>query len=222
MTNVTLIDIVVWDSHPLTLGATPQQLYIDGIAQLEDPVVIAKPSTFQRVPATPNWDNAAKAAVKYEGLPPLLPKDSKLIEETVVFERVKGVWDHSSGELVHQAVEQDGVVVVTKGRIECVGSASHCTNSALLSAPSTRIVDLEHGTLSPGLISYGAPLGLEEINQESSTNDGRVLDPFAKGGIPAVAGGDELVVRAVDGLSFAGRDTLCVFPFSLSLVVLVN
>lgn len=207
------LDVVVWDSHPLTLGATPQQLYIDGIAQLSDPVVISKPSTFQRVPATPDWDDDAKAAVKYEGLPPLLPESKKLTEETVMFKRVKGVWDHSSGELMHQAMEKDGVVVVTNGRIECVGSSSRCVSPSLLSSPSTRVVDLVHGTLSPGFISYGAPLGLEEISAEASTNDGRVLDPFAKDGIPNVAGGDALVVSAVDGLSFAGRDTLCVRLF---------
>ncbi|KAF8597515.1 hypothetical protein BDV93DRAFT_479402 [Ceratobasidium sp. AG-I] len=212
-------DVVVWDSHPLTLGATPQQLYIDGIAQLSDPVVVAKPSTFQRVPATPDWESAAKAAIEYEGLPPLLPKNKKLTEDTVVFERVKGVWDHSSGELVHQAVEHDGVVVVTNGRIECVGPSSRCTSPSLLSAPSTRVVDLAHGTLSPGLISYGAPLGLEEISAEASTNDGRVLDPFAKGGIPDVAGGDALVVSAVDGLSFAGRDTLLAYHSGVTTAV---
>ncbi|KAI0710537.1 hypothetical protein C8Q76DRAFT_858520 [Earliella scabrosa] len=27
-------DIVLWDSHPLALGATPQQVWIDGVAQI--------------------------------------------------------------------------------------------------------------------------------------------------------------------------------------------
>ncbi|KAG9086281.1 hypothetical protein FRC06_003164, partial [Ceratobasidium sp. 370] len=210
-------DIVVWDSHPLTLGATPQQLYIDGIAQLSDPVVVTKPSTFQRVPSVPDWDNAAKAAVEYEGLPPLLPE--KRASEVVVFERVSEVWSHESGVLKQASLEDGGVVVVANGRIKCVGSSSRCTTPSLLASETTRVVDLAHGTLSPGLISYGAPLGLEEIQAEASTNDGRVPDPFAKGGVPNVAGGDGLVVSAVDGLSFAGRDTLLAYRAGVTTAV---
>ncbi|CAE6451909.1 unnamed protein product [Rhizoctonia solani] len=197
-------DIVVWDSHPLTLGATPQQLYIDGIAQLSDPVVVTKPSTFQRIPATPDWGNAPEEAIKYDGLPPLQSSSGKDKSQTVVFTRVKDVWTGSSGELQLQSLPAESVVVVSNGRIACTGSASRC--SASLS--HAKIVDLAHGSLTPGFISFGAPLGLEEISAESSTNDGRVPDPFDKNGVPKVAGGDDLVVRAVDGLSFAGRDTL--------------
>ncbi|QRV94368.1 carbohydrate esterase family 9 protein [Ceratobasidium sp. AG-Ba] len=189
-------DVAIWDSHPLTLGATPQQLYIDGIAQLDDPVVVAKPSTFQRVPAVPDWDKAAEAAIKYEGLPPLLPEKKTKSGETVVFERVAEVWDHATQQI--QNVNQDGVVVVVDGKITCVG-----TCAAASYAEAVR-VDLAHGSLAPGLITYGAPLGLEEINQESSTNDGRVPDPLEKG-VPDVAGGEKLVVSAVDGLSLAHR-----------------
>lgn len=64
-------------------------------------------------------------------------------------------------------------------------------------------------TFSPGLVSYGSPLGLEEIEQEESTHDGAVLDPLSSD-IPNVLAGHE-VILAVDGLQFAGRDTLSVF-----------
>ncbi|KAG8714759.1 hypothetical protein FRC08_011480 [Ceratobasidium sp. 394] len=210
-------DIVVWDSHPLTLGATPQQLYIDGISQLSDPVVVSKPSTFQRVPSVPDWGNAPKVAVEYEGLPPLLPE--KKASEVVVFERVSEVWNHEAGELKQSNLEDGGVVVVTNGKITCVGSSSRCTTRSLLASERTRVVDLAYGTLSPGFISYGAPLGLEEIQAEGSTNDGRVPDPFAKDGVPKVAGGDGLVVSAVDGLSFTGRDTLLAYRAGVTTAV---
>ncbi|CAE6350761.1 unnamed protein product [Rhizoctonia solani] len=197
-------DIVVWDSHPLTLGATPQQLYIDGIAQISDPVVVSKPNTFQRIPATPDWGSAPEEAIKYDGLPPLQSSSGKDQSQTVVFTRVKDVWTSSSGELELQSLPAESVVVVSSGRITCVGSASRCSSSL----SEAKVVDLAHGSLSPGLISFGAPLGLEEIQAESSTNDGTVPDPFDENGVPKVAGGDGLVVRAVDGLSFSGRDTL--------------
>ncbi|KAG2127345.1 hypothetical protein BD769DRAFT_1387811 [Suillus cothurnatus] len=40
---------------------------------------------------------------------------------------------------------------------------------------AVNIVTLEGGTATPGLTSFGAPLGLVEIRLESSTNDGRSL-----------------------------------------------
>ena len=44
------LDIVIWDSHPLALGATPRQVYIDGIPQLENPQELTKLSKFQTLP----------------------------------------------------------------------------------------------------------------------------------------------------------------------------
>lgn len=60
---------------------------------------------------------------------------------------------------------------------------------------------------SPGLISFGSPLGLNNIEAESSTNDGDVFDSLT-GSVPEVVGGDGSVIRAVDGLLYATRDAL--------------
>ncbi|KAF8825834.1 hypothetical protein HHX47_DHR6000507 [Lentinula edodes] len=59
-----LSDLVVWDSHPLAIGATPVQVFMDGIAQLEDPVVIEKPDKSQDAPKIPNYDEEAREAVE--------------------------------------------------------------------------------------------------------------------------------------------------------------
>ena len=45
-------DVVLWDSHPLQLGATPKQVWIDGIQQLEHPVVADKGEKLQEAPKT--------------------------------------------------------------------------------------------------------------------------------------------------------------------------
>lgn len=55
-------------------------------------------------------------------------------------------------------------------------------------------------------MSYGSPLGLEEIQGEESTHDGAVIDPLSSI-IPKLLVGNE-VISAVDGLQFGGRDTL--------------
>lgn len=66
--------------------------------------------------------------------------------------------------------------------------------------------DTAGGSISPGLISFGSPLGLEHIAAEASTNDGTTLDPLTAG-VPKVFG-PGAVAHAVDGLQFASRDAL--------------
>ncbi|KAG1739632.1 hypothetical protein EDD22DRAFT_959342 [Suillus occidentalis] len=70
------------------------------------------------------------------------------------------------------------------------------------------IVDLEGGTIIPGLTSFVAPLGLVEIRLEPSTNDGRVHNPL-DGDLPAVLG--KTIMRAQDGLMFGGQNLLLAY-----------
>ena len=57
-------DLVIWDSHPLALGATPIQVIIDGIPQLPARFVVEKPHSFQVVPKVPNFDKEANSTVR--------------------------------------------------------------------------------------------------------------------------------------------------------------
>lgn len=157
-------DLVLWDSHPLALGATPKQVFIDGISQLEDPILIDKPEAFQKVPQVPNFDEEAQRAIEYEGLPPLLP--TKAAEDIVLFTGVKSVLtstDESAEETFYD-VDDDSVVVVVNGSIACIGDSGACASFASSTKP--RIVDLKGGSIQPGLSTFGAPLGLQEIDQE--------------------------------------------------------
>lgn len=195
-------DLVIWDSHPLALGATPLQVYIDGIPQIAKPFAHEKPLSFQEEPKVPSWDNEREEAVAYEGLPPLLPSRTL---GNVVFEHVASVWltrrdDGLAGE---QILGEHGVVVVSNGQIVCTGTHVSCSTSSLVYT----LVDLANGSLVPGFTSFGSPLGLVEIIQEASTQDGAIFDPL-QGESKAIAGGDAAVVRAVDGLQFATRDAL--------------
>jgi hypothetical protein len=120
----------LWDSHPLALGATPVQVYIDGIPQLESPHVVHKPRSFQRLPNVPTFDKEATEAVKYEGLPPLEPKRADF--NIVVFENVKSVF-LPTAEGIHNVFsasnEKFGVVVVRNGSILCSGMQASCLMS---------------------------------------------------------------------------------------------
>ncbi|KAG1769723.1 hypothetical protein EV702DRAFT_1250810 [Suillus placidus] len=170
-------DIVMWSSHPLSLASTPTQVYIDGIPQLSLPEqYIAKGPTTP--PRTPNFDSEKVATVTYEGIPPLEPRSVKAALFVNVSELYMRGGD-SSG--VMRVSEQAGSVGVEDGRVVCVGQCSDFAQGAV------DVVDLEGGTIIPGLTSFGSPLGLVEIRLEPSTNDGRVHNPL-DGDLPAVLG----------------------------------
>jgi hypothetical protein len=201
-------DLVLWDAHPLSLSATPKQVIVDGIQQLAHAHnAKSKPIELQKAPPTPNWDEEAAAAVKYEGLPPLTPKKS--LTGTVMFTNVSTLWTRQAGGgAFASTTEVPGAVVVSEGEIVCVGSCQSFASRA------EEQVDLAGGSLAPALISYGSAVGLQEIPSESTTQDG--LAPDALLGRPgSLIGGEGVLSHAVDGLQFGGRDALCVYYSSL-------
>ncbi|KAK7032843.1 carbohydrate esterase family 9 protein [Favolaschia claudopus] len=199
-------DLVLWDSHPLALGATPLQVFIDGIPQLETPHVVEKPDAFQQAPSVPNFDKEAKAAVEYEGLPPLEPTPVKT--RPVVFVNVLSVFAPGADGVEELFSAQDsntlGTVVAVDGQLTCVGVCS-------VDFADATVIDLEAGSISPGLVSFGSPLGLEHIQSEPSTSDGTLFDPLSGAGVPEIAGGDGAIIRAADGLQFQTRDALLAY-----------
>ncbi|KAE9395829.1 carbohydrate esterase family 9 protein [Gymnopus androsaceus JB14] len=226
-------DLVIWDSHPLALGATPIQVFIDGIAQLEDRAISEKSHKLQRAPKIPNLDEEARKAVEYEGLPPLAVNASS---DYVVFKNVKDVLVRSSSgvgvEKVFSAPQLDseqaedfefGVVVIRNGTPVCIGLYESCTSFISDSESDDSeptIVDLKGGSISPALMHYGSPLGLQHISSEPSTTDGNVLDPLGSNHIPSILG-EGALVRAVDGLLYGSRDALLAYRAGVTTAVTV-
>ncbi|KAF8207208.1 hypothetical protein K438DRAFT_1714110 [Mycena galopus ATCC 62051] len=197
-------DIVVWDSHPLAIGATPSQVFIDGIAQFANPHVSKKPASQQRAPKTPDFDKEIKDTIKYEGLPPLEP--ATRTSGAVLFRNVSSFWtrDDESGE-VRSVAQTPENVLVEDGVVVWSGS----DYAGLSAAEGAVVVDLDGGSISPALVSGGAGLGLQEIAAELSTADGAVFDPLSME-IPTILG-EQTVIRAVDGLQFGTRDALLAY-----------
>ncbi|KAG5635819.1 hypothetical protein H0H81_010006 [Sphagnurus paluster] len=214
-------DIAVWDSHPLALGATPVQVYIDGISQLRAPEALVKPESLQRPPVTPDWSLETQRTLEFEGLPPLRgakmqwgqrPPGKTGGKSGVKFVGLKSAWmadeyghihamfdeESTSGE--HAALVLDGTVVFCSKQ-----NRDFCDNHEV-----QQIIDLKGGSLAPGLTTFGSPIGLVEIKLEPSTTDGPVFDPLT-GTVPAIVGGDAAVIRAVDGLQFEGRNALLAY-----------
>lgn len=208
-------DVVLWDSHPLQFGATPMKVWIDGILQIpvpakdgqNVPVEVGKGKEgdrWKRVPSVPNWDKEREEALKWDGLPPL---KSRSQADTVTFTNVKRVWKRTGGGIIEELGSEDGSsdfagnVVVMKGKIVCVGQ------TCPISVDGAKTIDLNGGSISPGLMSYGSPLGLGEIIGEASTLDGDTPDAMV-GRVPKLLDDDGGLVRAMDALAFQTRDAL--------------
>ncbi|TFK55529.1 composite domain of metallo-dependent hydrolase [Heliocybe sulcata] len=207
-------DVVLWDSHPLQLGATPVQVWIDGIKQLPEDVQVGVGKddiAWKRVPSVPDWTKERKETWKWEGLPPL---EGRKEEGVVVFTNVKTVWSKDEeGELTEAfaaAGEKElGVVVAQGGKITCAGSALTCSESTKSSGPR-EVVDLQGGSIAPGLMTYGSPLGIEEIASEPSTGNGALYDPFFVD-VPKILGDTAGITRAADALQFGTRNALLAY-----------
>ena len=214
-------DVVLWDTHPLQLGATPINVWIDGV--LEVPIAVEKGGSkhkvpvgkgkeapdWQEVPDVPNWDKERKRAVEWEGLPPLggIP-----VHNTVVFTNVSELWvRHPEHGIIQQSdpgfIEsdpKDRVVVVNSGKVSCVGHSDSCAG---FMASDSKRTNLRGGVISPGLTSFGSVLGLQEIEQEASTGPGEPYDALVQD-VPGIVGDIGGVERASDALLFQTRSAL--------------
>jgi hypothetical protein len=146
-------DIVIWDSDPLSLGATPVQVFIDGTAQFKEPIELDKPVS-----------------------PPITHlEDSDIRTESVDVQDliISGVSKIFGADQFGSLAGNDkfpGNIVVRAGKIICIGP---CT-SEITAAAMTNIkrIHLRDGHITPTLTAFGSLLGLEEIQAEDSTSDG--------------------------------------------------
>ncbi|EOD49096.1 putative amidohydrolase family protein [Neofusicoccum parvum UCRNP2] len=149
-------DVVVWDSDPLSVGATPVQVWIDGTAQYEDPYLLNKSRSDPIDSSKPLTRSTEDLDVTED--------------ENVVFTGVR----RSLLPGFEQAVEGAGEstnVVITNGKVACVGACDAELQAA--AAKKVRTVKLQNGYLSPSFTILGSVLGLSEISAEADTVDGR-------------------------------------------------
>ena len=145
-------DIVVWDSDPLSVGAAPVQVWIDGTVQFENPVKLKKPT--------------AEVIVPDENL-------SHVVEEPTLVEDV--VFTGVSNILTAEVSSPGAVrtVVVSKGRITCVGNCNTELQALQATAKSKiPVIKLRNGYLSGSFTGFGGTIGLNAIDYEAVTDNG--------------------------------------------------
>ncbi|KXJ90717.1 hypothetical protein Micbo1qcDRAFT_164365 [Microdochium bolleyi] len=200
-------DIVVWDSDPMSVGATPVQVWIDGTAQFEDAFELDKSRSGPIGP-----ENIAAAAAPATAEEPTVARD-------VVFYGVRKSFLDDS-EHHHQTAASDDkgdvVVVVRDGKITCTGTCE-AELSALTKQDSSSYttVRLSNGHITRPFTAFGAAIGLNAIDAEKDTdNGGSPETPFSRAVDGLALGSDKLrvahrygVTRAISAPRYDGLGT---------------
>ncbi|TDZ13902.1 hypothetical protein Cob_v013052 [Colletotrichum orbiculare MAFF 240422] len=185
-------DIAVWDSDPLSVGAAPVQVWIDGASQFDDPFELDKPLDG---PISPD------------------PELSKATEEStdikdIVFTGVSNVW--LSGE-ERTSADESVNVVVSGGAIKCIGACAE--EVAAANSSSKEIIYLKNGHITESFVAFGSSIGLNEIDAEGDTDNGR--SPGFSRGLDGLALDNKKlrvalrygVTKAISAPKFSGQAT---------------
>ncbi|KAI8958023.1 hypothetical protein F5Y11DRAFT_337582 [Daldinia sp. FL1419] len=176
-------DIVVWDSDPLSVGAAPVQVWIDGTAQFEEPIELRKPLTASRssTPVVP------------------ITTEETAIAGDVIFTGMSKSFLKSPQ---HSSQEQDFAVVISRGKIVCVGTCHGELETA--SKSGTRVIHLENGHITKPFTVFGSLLGLNGIDAEKDTENG---------------GSPEIFSRGIDGLAFETKKLYYAYKYGVARAI---
>lgn len=153
-------DIVVWDSDPLSVGAAPVQVWIDGTAQFEDPVELSKPKSSPIKPDT--------------GLSYIVEEPAEI--QDVIFHGVNKVL--LSDDEIFESNGRPVSVFISKGRIACIGP---CTSEYEAASQNVmRHILLKNGYITNSFTGVGGTIGLNDIDGEDVTDNGQNPKAFTR------------------------------------------
>ncbi|KAL4813880.1 hypothetical protein BDW67DRAFT_177546 [Aspergillus spinulosporus] len=168
-------DIVIWDDHPLQVGATAVEVFIDG-----RPLLHADTQDVNKRLA-PTSTEDLRLSQEEPAMHVMITTD----ERKDICSRIQG----ATGPVVLTGIKEALVDipgldrdVSTKGtssfdlllennKRSCLGSRETCL-SDLQSTNNLTEIRLTNGYLTPGLIAFGNNLGIQDIPSEPSTGDG--------------------------------------------------
>ncbi|CAO3609416.1 unnamed protein product [Cunninghamella echinulata] len=216
-------DIVIWERHPLRLGARPKKVIIDG------EILDFRKSWFKDVEEVIDEKylmDDSHDSIKVNGddatLLPERPTGSMRLEdhglnnpihmeeacskntESFVLRNIERLVMGPEEEYkrVHvdnaseKLVTKDIYLVVEKNRVVCAGP--NCSRQQFDWPTSSPVFDMDGATVIPGIVSSGVPMGLIEIQSEASTSDGSTSNDIDDENLY------KSVTRAVDGIKMDG------------------
>jgi imidazolonepropionase-like amidohydrolase len=171
-------DFVVWNKHPLQMAAKPFMVVVHGASAYEDnenPI---------RVPVTAPLAPEVifpRAITEPPSMGPnLIPKpllslntvnfvDQHVVDDYIIVNaREVYTLDENSNMVFRGGAFGNINVRVRGGIVTCVGSTAQCPSDRDLPT-----INLQGGVVAPGLINVNS-LGVQEIDQESTSNDGTI------------------------------------------------
>ncbi|KAF3036127.1 hypothetical protein E8E11_002465 [Didymella keratinophila] len=174
-------DIVVWDSDPLSAGATPVQVWIDGAKQFPNPIELKKPLT---PPTEPDKDLLEEPTIE-------------TVRSAVIFRGLSRAHrQFVSSDAMH--IGEANVAIASDGKLACVGTCIAELAELDASHPTVRTIDLKDGHLTPGLAAFGSSLGLAEIDAEGDTHDGPYLEDGITFAVDGLSFGGKQLTRAFE------------------------
>ncbi|KAG2221768.1 hypothetical protein INT45_003408 [Circinella minor] len=175
-------DVVIWDREPLALGATPLQVFIDGVPLFDEkpisPVVDKK--TYTTTTTSEQMENVVDLS-------------------SVASQQKSAMFTNVGRVILGNDVDVDGPVQVLVHNGEIICTAQDCSDTVITSSTDEPLthVDVQGGYIIPGLIAVGSKLGLTEIPSEGSTGDGIVK--------PSSSHNPKDIVQAIDGIKLSTR-----------------
>lgn len=203
-------DVVLWDRHPLQLGATPTAVYVDGLRQLGAMHASAANVDHKlrphHAPAKADYDAEIarvrdSAEMISRGIELAFPSASGTLTSAVLH-NISRVFVRDGTSIRTRAFDNnEGVLVYADGKVVCLG-AEHCWGDVDADVPR---VDIQGGVVTPGLVAMGSTLGMSDIPSEPGASDGS--DPSMVTEHLRVDK-ERLLPRAADGLIWGGHDML--------------
>ena len=151
-------DIVVWDSDPLSAGATPVQVWIDGTAQYEDPFLLEKPVKDAMVP-DPKLN---------------ITNENSFDVDNVIFTGITQLMLNGKETVAAQGSTMN--VVVSGGKIVCAGECQ----SEIAASEHIDKKHLVNGHITKTYTAFGSTIGLNAIDAEKDTDDGNSAKTFSR------------------------------------------
>jgi hypothetical protein len=187
-------DIVVWDSDPLSAGATPVQVWVDGAPSFKDPVELKKPIA---PPVTPDISLGRDL-------------EKREIKDSAIFTGITNV--HLDLTTKTYSATDKAVAIITNGILSCIGPCA--SELAIAKTANTPTFALQNGYITPPFTAFGSSLGLVEIDAERDTHDGpppgdsitRAIDGLAFGGKQLTTAYEHGVTNAITAPSSGSID----------------
>ncbi|KAK9417105.1 putative Carbohydrate esterase family 9 protein [Seiridium unicorne] len=175
-------DIVVWDDYPLSIGATPQQVFIDGIPTLDSKAVqISTGSSLETSSLTSKSVEMPIMRIRQESeVAQNFCASAKRHGQSFVIRGIKKAFLDNHPQLtasISASGNDNLTLVVDNGEISCL--ATECGNAVVTATGDDAVVlTLQNGHLLPGLTAVTGSLGMTEIALEEETGNGvaRVKD----------------------------------------------